>query len=461
MSDSDDDERVGTPTSAQLVAAGFRPPQRYRSTVGKRERRIAKALSYPSPAAGAAAASDEKSGRKPTEARVLTRRERDKLPQYKAERSLKYREAKELAAEKRAISAKRLRDTRRRRKEMRLQESGQKEDDAAPSDGIFIEAPQMESAASPREEDVVPEVKLLPKPKATEVKSLSIKEAISDRGDKVITEEERPILLHHRLFALSDTPKSRGRRRPDNESDIEDIVLAKKQKTDDESAECSLKASSLADEPFLTLPERVVIRGSVTHAVLLKLGRLDPRCLHDDPYGSPRHGEEKNDDTVVHSPVDLPDVPLNVNASAAADHDAAVEESKAEESKQSSVVVEGIELAARRSPPIGSSRAEVAAVGKQIPTEETAKPRVCFRSCVLPQKSTKVPRESHRVVIVDGPHKGQTGTLSVFCRGTLCDAWSRRECTVLSLRTWSLRSKVISWTKWKVGGRSSRPTKPA
>ena len=59
--------------------------------------------------------------------------------------------------------------------------------------------------------------------------------------------------------------------------------------------------------------------------------------------------------------------------------------------------------------PVEDYSKEVSAHDETVKKPPPSGLRLCFRSTVMPQKSSRTPKERHRVIILQGPNKGQTG----------------------------------------------------
>lgn len=227
--------------------------------------------------------------------------------------------------------------------------------------------------------------------------------------------------LHHRLFGLSDSPakkKSGVRHSTKHSHESGEEVLTKKQKLSLETARVSEERAPPGGSVTcnLEMPEKVVIRGSITHKVLQKLGRVDLRRLRD--YHLPNQSCQKEDgdqspekpDFIEHSrsspQADDTDAP---NASAT---QATSVCDKKPVSAESSDVMTSLGATARSASQCSHSTKSHDAAADE-PPKPPRKLRMCFRSFVLPQKSPNTSKESHRVVILHGPNKGQTGALFV------------------------------------------------
>jgi 6-pyruvoyl-tetrahydropterin synthase len=198
--------------------------------------------------------------------------------------------------------------------------------------------------------------------------------------------DEQPFNLHHRLFepiggrakrtvtrSINKSPNEQSRNRV--KSDISRLS------NDDKGEDAVVKSSSTSlveQPPKVELPVNAVIRGSITHRVLLKVKRLDPQCLYDDPYCSCIESGYGEKEAAMERPSTAAEPVATTNNIALPD-----------------VVKEKRELG-------------VCNDGLNVPL------RVCVRSAILPQQSKRLPPEKYRVVILHGPHRGKKGMLMDF-----------------------------------------------
>jgi hypothetical protein len=186
--------------------------------------------------------------------------------------------------------------------------------------------------------------------------------------------QQRQDSLNSRLFGTGKTTIAKpGPSARDADSNVSRKSSGVDEKTKEDSA-AKRRSHNKSDYIAATLFQHsTVIRGSVSHRVLEKLGRLAPTCLVDDPYGSIESG-----------------LPVETSKG----DEQAVDEEEASKPR-------AIEL------PCDSTEPDDA-----IPEKDGPNLKVCFRANVLPQKSKRVPKVNHRVVILHGLHRGQTGTLN-------------------------------------------------
>lgn len=426
-------------TFAQLVAAGFRPPESSASSAVTKRGTSGHERQIPPP--DASDESREESDRKaPTSEPpvVLTQDLGGKEQETETVEEGTTATAAAMEKKTKENSTKRLQG---HRKHLEEKASVLEEESIETSGGNRdVEEALKEDAVS--EATVVNEVRLGKKRKA--MPSLIAKTTppadFEPSDDKTAAEEERPaIKLHHRLFTMSDNAKKRARPK---KNFPEKVSLATKQKPEEGGGyhkRTYHKSSYVASVPEPPEPTKIVIRGSITHTVLQKLGRLDPRCLRNDPYDNPRRGKGKDEDKVSsqENAAELSEVSTNeVTHVPAADQDLPADDQgvtsddgKPKSTKPSDSMETGVAAAATSSEPPLPSSSPVERGCRTSHIDEEAMPnailRLCFRSTVLPQMSRHTPVESHRVVILHGPHRGQTGTwlaCSRYCmriRGSL------------------------------------------
>jgi hypothetical protein len=178
------------------------------------------------------------------------------------------------------------------------------------------------------------------------------------------------------------------------------LPAASQAPTTSEDSVAKRRSHHFLSAPFLR--DTNVIRGSISHIVLEKLGRLDSHRLVDDEYGRPPAK------SIESAPLELPKPAISEKA-------------------QNTEVVAQVEhnpSALKQSP-----------AKSALPIE-----KFCFRSHVLPQKSTLVPKVNHRVVILHGIHRGQTGTLRRIAKDRALLSYSTSICPNIAGRIYCWRT---------------------
>jgi hypothetical protein len=399
MGGAEGDSSSESPTYAELVSAGFHPPTY--STATKR------GMSWYEKAGASASASDlaEESDAKPSPSESA-------VPKRGLGSSPKRRKGETSDMEPSPSVAKTVKDSTSREQESRKRESDGKYAlevaSKRPSSSTSTETSTVESyekQMSIRKWGNSGEKLGHRQPKAKQsshakAPSLSLNED-SARNDEhnLVDDQPPPLQLHHRLFTMSDHPTKK----------IVRVGVKKRRSSPDEDC-----VTQKRDRPGKSVANRqevtghFAIRGSITHVVLQKLGRLDSRYLLDDPFDSPGHSETDDQGPSIAS-MEEASVPDNAGA-----HDTIVNDNKPEsvEPSDGAMASDAAEAATHdASSCLADSPATIGATDEQSKLPP-AKLRLCFRSSVMPQKSRKTPNECHRVVILHGPNEGQTGRFS-------------------------------------------------
>lgn len=205
----------------------------------------------------------------------------------------------------------------------------------------------------------------------------------TDKNLKDSPKEERPLQLRHRLFA-SVEKKKRGRPR---KTATPEGGSPRKQRRAQETTEA---ATPQRNEDMIDWGS-VVLRGSITHAVMQKLGReINPELVMDDSLegGAMKLDDAENEQLELNQAGDIG------TGAIASENKAAVACTKPDRVDDLTSTL---------------SMKEDAEIETEKP--QSSGLRLCFRSTVMPQMSTRTPKERHRVVILQGPNKGQTGTI--------------------------------------------------
>jgi hypothetical protein len=202
-----------------------------------------------------------------------------------------------------------------------------------------------------------------------------------------------PLQLSHRLFAKKrkiETTSTKQKSPPNSgmldaaatatsattaaPSIAAAAVAAAKEAGD--SKRSSLKSMAYSDSQSsshrVNTEEEKILRGSIMYKVLEKLKRLDPELVKED------------------------DQPVSQNVSPDMDSASIAEKP---------MDAEGYANANNNDSATGAQ--------PPAPVDQLKRPpshRIAFRSTVMPQRSKQIPKESHRIVITHGVHKGKTGT---------------------------------------------------
>jgi hypothetical protein len=203
-----------------------------------------------------------------------------------------------------------------------------------------------------------------------------------------------PLQLHHRLFAKKRKIETSSKQKAPPNSDLPDtvataaIAVPSLAAAPEESGECkrsSLKSTTTASDyqsssssrQVNTEEEKKIPRGSIMYKVLERLNRLDPRFVQEEDQDESQNEKSPNMDSALMA--DNASKPTDAEGSGAnANNKSATSESQ---------------------PPAPVDQL------KRTPAN-----RIAYRSTVMPQRSKQIPKESHRIVITHGVHKGKTGT---------------------------------------------------
>jgi hypothetical protein len=254
-------------------------------------------------------------------------------------------------------------------------------------------------------------------------------------------QEEPPLQLFHRLFepiggkakrkytrSNKDATSSKKKQRCDS-SNVGAVKKNPRKVSIVQSSSSKVVADvpSTKQHPAVVLPPNAVIRGSIIHKVLHKLNRLDLTSLYDDPWDNllnDKQTESEKAAAQVSTPLLDDDIGYKSNGTlektdeTAPSNSCQIDTSNTQRTHSLDMVIESDRPVQQRT---------------KIPL------RVRVRSAVLPQKSKMTSRDKYRVIICQGPLKGQTGKsirkLFLSDRSKICSISTegKRESTDASL----------------------------
>jgi hypothetical protein len=237
------------------------------------------------------------------------------------------------------------------------------------------------------------------------------------KKDKSSPNEHEPLHLFHRLFEPIEGRKNRKRIITVDPNDNKNTKIAAnkhlkpkgsantatstnlKDSNKDRNVTDTSNTPSIAIETpvVVDVPPSAIIRGSITHKILQKLNRLDTKLLYDDPFNSKRSENDKminnnnNNDDSNDNYEKIALIPVGESASNWEEKQEPSTTKK--DNGDVSTVVEkngvGIENSGQ--------------------TFAQASKSVCIRSTVIPQMNMKSFPPKIRVVILYGVHRGRTG----------------------------------------------------
>jgi hypothetical protein len=250
--------------------------------------------------------------------------------------------------------------------------------------------------------------------------------------------EQQPLQLFHRLF---EPVGGRGKRKgiiintdnnkiPKFDTTISKNNRSKDNKINNESTQDKERVTPDIDttnhnnhctKAKIELPLHAIIRGSITHKILKKLNRLDQKLLYDDPYAinninDNKIGENENNDFKPSPPDSSAGMPiLQVNNDI---RTVEIEEntnllSNVKCDPKHEVPEKRTDCKVAQPPNLNIDTGSIATTTiVETKTQKVHEPiRVCIRSTVIPQIIGKPSLESYRMVILQGPYQGRTGTL--------------------------------------------------